>query len=574
MKSHTKSVRTSFIVICVLSIIIILGLFGLFQYQSTKNTLNRQLQASLSNATERLSKTLPAAIWAFDADAAKRTIESELGEPAILGAVIALNDEKKSPFVGRMKEKADFIDFTKDSMPLKPNEVDVETDLVREGQTIAAMTTRYTTVYIQKELKGAVFSTILQILVICIALSIVVFILISGMVIQPIMILAGNLSKIAQGEGDLTTDLPVKGNNEISGLSASFNIFQSKLSTLINLTRTSFNELQDVGLELNSSAIETAASLNEITANIGSIRKEITRQTSASQMTAETIKTVNETVLTLCDRIEAQFRNLQVSSSAIEEMVANIKSVSNIVTNLDAEHQELVHAAETGRQRLDQVNERVTKIMANSENLEEANVLISNIASQTNLLAMNAAIEAAHAGEYGKGFSVVADEIRKLAEHSSEQSKTTSAMLKEISDSIQTADTASKEAEKSFQSIMDHLQRTTALEQQIDLAMKEQTTGSTQILENLQAINESSITVRQSAADISKLNMKITDEIETLGQISYQVLGSIDEITIGTEEVNKAVTSISDMSTKNRDISNQASVELSVFKTRTDEGHA
>lgn len=563
-----KSIRTSFVIICVLAITIILSLFGLYQQQARKSELDDRLNSALLAATTRLTLTLPSAIWAFDVEAAKSTILSELGEPAILGASIILNDTTKSLFSGLIKQGSDTVEFRPENLPLNANEYDVSANLLREGDTIATLVIRYTTSYIQQDLKKAVISTIIQILVICIALSIIVFILISSIVITPITILGTNMHEIAQGEGDLTKDLPIKGNNEISDLSSSFNIFQSKLSIIINKTRSSFMELQEVGQDLNANAVQTAASIHEITSNIASIKKEITRQTDASETTSNTIKAVNDTVLTLCDRIEAQFRNIQVSSSAIEQMVANIKSVSNIVESLDAEHQDLVLAAETGRQRIDQVNERVTKIMANSENLEEANVLIANIASQTNLLAMNAAIEAAHAGEYGKGFSVVADEIRKLAEHSSEQSKTTSAMLKEISDSIKTADVASKEAEKSFQSIMDHLHKTTDLEQQIDLAMREQTTGSTQILENLQAINESSVTVRESANDITGLNQRITTEIETLNQIAYQVLGSIDEINIGTEEVNLAVTGISDMSTKNRDISEQANKNLSVFKTR------
>jgi methyl-accepting chemotaxis protein len=568
MQRKRNSVRTKFVVICVCAITVILTFFGLFQHQSYKRVLTEDFNTSLTAATTRLKMTIPGSIWAFDADIAKSIIKSELEEPAILGVSIILSDTTKTKFASVLKQNSIYVEFNPEQEPPKADEFDVQTPIVREGETIATMVLRYTTSIIKDELKKEVWAVIAEIIIIALALSIVVALLLSVMVVNPIAALGKNLHEIAQGEGDLTKDLPAKGNNEISALSGSFNVFQEKLSSIINKTRTSFVELQEVGHDLNASAIQTAASIHEITANINSIKKEITRQSTASETTADTIKSVNEKVLKLCDRIEAQFRNIQVSSSAIEEMVANIKSVSNIVASLDAEHQELVTAAETGRQRIDQVNERVSKIITNSENLEEANVLIANIASQTNLLAMNAAIEAAHAGEFGKGFSVVADEIRKLAEHSSEQSKSTSAMLQEITESIQTADTASKEAEQSFQSIMEHLKRTTALEQQIDLAMKEQTTGSTQILENLQAINESSVTVRESANDINQLNKRITAEIETLNQISYQILGSIDEITIGTEEVSLAVTSISEMSTKNREISNQANQDLSVFKTR------
>jgi len=567
--SRVNSIRTQFAIICIVFITLILGLFGLFQFTTRRTDLINGLKTVLQGSSDRLTLTLPPTVWNFDVTMAKSTLESELGDPAIVGAMVYLGKSQSGElFAGLVKKDGAITDYIPTTMNLQKNEVDQELPLQRDGAIIAVLVIRYTTELIQKKLTSYVISQIAQIIIIDLVLSLLIFFLISGIVITPIRILGRNLEEIAHGEGDLTNDLPVKGNGEIADVSRSFNFFQTKLSSLINKTRSSIVLLQEIGHELNANAAETAASIHEITANIASIRNEIGRQKSASQVTSDTIKNVNDTVLTLCERIEAQFRNIQVSSSAIEEMVANIKSVSNVVGSLDTEHQELVHAAETGRQRLDEVNERVATILANSANLEEANLLIANIASQTNLLAMNAAIEAAHAGEAGKGFSVVADEIRKLAEDSAEQSKTTSDMLKVITESITTADTASKEAEKAFRSIMEHLHRITDLERQIDAAMKEQTTGSTQILENLQAINESSVAVRESAKDITQLNTRITGEIDTLNQITYQIHGSIDEITLGTEEVNQAVTNISDMSIRNKDVSDQANRELSVFKTR------
>ena len=568
--SRIKSIRSTFVVICIVSITIILVLFGIFQISARKTELTSRLDYSISATKSRLSLTLPAAIWDFDDASVKSSIQSELREPAFLGIAVLQNDDSKSLFAGLIKKDTEFIDFLPSGVQKRETQFDIETPLEKDGKTIATLIIRYTTDYIAKDLFNDILSRILQILLIDIALSLVVVFLISALVVKPIQIVGTNLHEIAQGDGDLTKDLPVKGNNEISGLSLSFNVFQYKLSSLINKTRDSFIELQQVSHELNASALQTSASLHEITANIGSIRNEISKQSSASENTSATIAKVDATILTLFERIEKQFGNIQVSSSAIEQMVANIQSVSNVVESLGSEHQDLVTATEEGKERLSQVIERVTTIMENSANLEEANILIASIASQTNLLAMNAAIEAAHAGEYGKGFSVVADEIRKLAEHAAMQSKTTSSMLQEISNSIKTADLSSKEAEKAFQTIMHHIQKTTALEQQIDAAMKEQTTGSTQILENLHAINESSVSVRESAREINQLNKLITAEIGTLYQISSEINGAIDEITLGTEEVNKAVTNISDMSTKNREISDQANRDFSVFKTRAE----
>ncbi len=167
-----------------------------------------------------------------------------------------------------------------------------------------------------------------------ILLSLVMGFILRASIVNPILAINKALSTIAQGEGDLSKDLPVKGKTEISDLSRSFNMFQDKLSSLINRTRSSFSTLQEVGLDLNASAIETASSLHEITANISSIRKEVGRQADASNLTSETVTKVNETVRTLTDRIETQFGNIQVSSSAIDEITLGIEEVNKAVSNI------------------------------------------------------------------------------------------------------------------------------------------------------------------------------------------------------------------------------------------------
>ena len=187
------------------------------------------------------------------------------------------------------------------------------------------------------------------------------------------------------------------------------------------------------------------------------------------------------------------------SSSAIEEMIANIQSVSGSLHKNTENVKYLQEASEIGHAGLNGVVTDIQKITRESESLLEINSVMQNIASQTNLLSMNAAIEAAHAGEAGKGFAVVADEIRKLAESSSEQSKTISAVLKKIKSSIDTITKSTEDVLKKFDAIDDGVKTVAEQDKNILTAMDEQGQGSKQILQAMGRLNELTQGVKKEA---------------------------------------------------------------------------
>ncbi|MDR1300952.1 MAG: methyl-accepting chemotaxis protein, partial [Treponema sp.] len=264
--------------------------------------------------------------------------------------------------------------------------------------------------------------------------------------------------------------------------------------------------------------------------------------------------------------VENQAVKVSQSSSAIEELLSNIQSVTQTLIKNANNMKQLMEASEVGRTSLQDVAADIQEIAHESQGLLEINALMENIASQTNLLSMNAAIEAAHAGEAGKGFAVVADEIRKLAESSSEQSKTISTVLKKIKSSIDKITASTNKVLGKFEAIDQGVKLVSDQETTIRSAMEEQGTGSKQILEVVSQLNDITQKVKGESAGMLHESGKVIQEGKHLEQVTHELTNGVNEMVISVEQINVAVNRVNELSGQNQNNINILVEAVSRFK--------
>ena len=337
----------------------------------------------------------------------------------------------------------------------------------------------------------------------------------------------------ALADMDFTVDIQNFRTDEIGEIQqALIKIRNSLKKGIDDLNQSHFSQISETYKRLKVVITESSESLKVITGNLDAMKNETEAQTASVDRTSCAIKEITGSIDALNTAVYTQAAHIGESSAAIEQMVTNIGSIRTVVGKVGKTTGALGKSSAAGHTMLTKLAEEVFRMHEQSATLQNANKTIADIAGQTNILAMNAAIEAAHAGESGKGFAVVAQEIRKLAELAGRESEGVSAEIKKLEKAIERIGGVSQETVAAMDTIFTGIKDLDGSFAVVNNAVAEQAAGGGQILTALKIIQDMTGQVQDGTETIRRQSGSIHEEMEKLRHTSAEVTGRAHEVRL------------------------------------------
>jgi methyl-accepting chemotaxis protein len=358
--------------------------------------------------------------------------------------------------------------------------------------------------------------------------SILVAFLVAGSLIKPIKEIVRLGHAIAGMRFDINISTERK--DEIGDIQRSLNTIRNELKKTLDEIKNEQTGQKNISGSLNVSIRESSSGLEVITNSMESVQGKTDNQVRSVNRTSDSLEEIISHICSLESAVDTQGHNISRSSETVERMVKDIDAVRNVVYQAHESTANLSKSSDTGRKMLNKLNEELSRIVEQSSFLEEANTALVNIAAQTNILAMNAAIEAAHAGEAGRGFAVVAGEVRQLAESSSRESASISNEIKNMRDAIEKIRQVSLETVDTMGSMFTEVTRMQGSFGTVLTAVDTQASNGTRILNSLETLRETTEQVKNSSVEIRKESDSIYGTVEDLKNISMDVQDSVHNV--------------------------------------------
>ena len=487
---HSLSLRFNLWAVSIITLLLVIS--ASIDYQTNARQWRHSVDTQLSETGTFLALSLPPALWNYQTETVQRVLSATV-ESQVINAVYVVENDKLSHGLHSTGEGHE----TAKSLPPTDGLTRVPLYFEEAGEDpIAIAYIERNEAFLEERLHSVVQLSIARTLILGLVLAVVIYVLLRFLVKAPIVQLKDAMKDISQGEGDLTRRLSVNQKNEIGQLVDYFNQFMEKLQVSMQAVGEVSGQVEQSVVRLEESFNASRSLVSEQSSEIESIAAAVTESATASQNVSE---------------------NAQATSSSAEEAYSSAEKSRDAM-------QHTVQAIQSLADQMEQTSGAMASLQGDVDSITEIMTVIRGIAEQTNLLALNAAIEAARAGEQGRGFAVVADEVRSLAAKTQESTG-------EIGEKIERLRTSAERGVALSESGRESSKTSVASVEEAQASLKV-------VFDAIAQINEMSSQIATAVEEQSQVSQETNKNIQRLSDLAQQASDQVDQAFTYSEDVN------------------------------------